>query len=111
MPPPTDSTHGDRHRLAERPAEAEHRGADDAGLRRTGSTAIRIISQRVAPSASAASSCSVGVCRKTSRQIAVMIGRIITASTSADGEHGAAGGRRRPGEERDPAEVRRPASA
>ena len=51
--------------------------------RPNGSTAIRIISQRVAPSASAASSCSTGVCRKTSRQIAVMIGRIMTASTMA----------------------------
>ena len=49
--------------------------------RPNGSTAIRIISQRVAPSASAASSCSFGVCRNTSRDTAVMIGRIITAST------------------------------
>src|SRR6185436_15492771 len=49
--------------------------------RPNGSTAIRIISQRVAPSASAASSCSFGVWRKTSRDTAVMIGRIITAST------------------------------
>jgi hypothetical protein len=48
-----------------------------------GSTARRIISQRVAPSARAASSCSAGACRNTSRQIAVMIGRIMTASTSA----------------------------
>ena len=48
--------------------------------RPNGSTAMRIISQRVAPSASAASSCSRGVCRKTSRESAVMIGRIITAS-------------------------------
>ena len=47
--------------------------------RPNGSTAIRIISQRVAPSASAASSCSLGVCRNTSRDTAVMIGRIITA--------------------------------
>ena len=50
--------------------------------RANGSTAIRIISQRVAPRASAASSCSRGVCRKTSRQSAVTIGRIITASTT-----------------------------
>ena len=48
-----------------------------------GSTAMRIISQRVAPRARAASSCSVGVCRKISRQIAVMIGTTMTASTSA----------------------------
>ena len=54
---------------------------DTIPLRAKGSTAIRTISQRVAPSASAASSWSFGVCRKTSRQIAVMIGRIITAST------------------------------
>jgi hypothetical protein len=46
-----------------------------------GSTAWRIISQRVAPRASEASSCSLGVCRKTSREIAVMIGSTITAST------------------------------
>ena len=48
---------------------------------RTGSTAIRIISQRVEPRASAASSCSTGVCRKISRQMAVMIGMTMTAST------------------------------
>ena len=46
-----------------------------------GSTAIVIISQRVAPSASAASSLSRGVCRKISRQSAVMIGSTMTAST------------------------------
>jgi hypothetical protein len=44
---------------------------------------MRVISQRVAPSASAASSCSRGVWRKISRQMAVMIGRIITARTIA----------------------------
>ena len=44
---------------------------------------MRIISQRVAPSARDASSCSFGVCRNTSRQMAVMIGRIMTASTRA----------------------------
>ena len=49
--------------------------------RPNGSTVCRIISQRVAPSASAASSSSRGVWRKTSRLTAVMIGRIITAST------------------------------
>src|SRR3712207_3105481 len=53
--------------------------------RPNGRTAMRIISQRVAPRASAASSCSLGVCRKISRDTAVMIGRIITASTSPAG--------------------------
>ena len=48
-----------------------------------GSTAVWIISHRVAPSASAASSCRRGVCRNTSRQTAVMIGSTITASTIA----------------------------
>ena len=48
-----------------------------------GSTAVRIISHRVAPRASAASSCSRGVCRKTSRDRAVTIGRIMIASTMA----------------------------
>ena len=47
-----------------------------------GSTAMRIISQRVAPSASAASSCSRGVWRKISRVREVMIGRIMIESTS-----------------------------
>ena len=47
-----------------------------------GSTAIRIISQRVAPSARAASRCVCGTCRNTSREMAAMIGRIITPSTS-----------------------------
>ena len=46
-------------------------------------TAWRIISQRVAPSASDASSWRRGVCRNTSREMAVMIGRIMTASTTA----------------------------
>lgn len=44
---------------------------------------MRTISQRVAPRARAASSCSFGVCRKTSRQMAVMIGITMTASTTA----------------------------
>lgn len=44
---------------------------------------MRTISQRVEPRASAASSWSFGVCRKTSRQMAVMIGMHMTASTSA----------------------------
>ena len=55
--------------------------ADTMPERAYGKTAMRVISQRVAPRASAASSCSRGVCRKISRQMAVMIGRIITAST------------------------------
>jgi|GEM_PF-3941951 len=49
--------------------------------RPNGSTAMRIISQRVAPSARAASRCDCGTWRNTSRVMAVMIGRIITAST------------------------------
>ncbi len=49
--------------------------------RANGRTAILIISQRVAPSARAASSCSLGVCRKISRVREVMMGRIMTAST------------------------------
>ena len=52
-------------------------------LRPNGKTAILIISQRVAPRASAASSCRTGVCRKISRQMAVMIGTTMTASTIA----------------------------
>ena len=48
--------------------------------RANGSTEIRITSQRVAPSASAASSCIRGTCRKTSRLTLVMIGRIMIAS-------------------------------
>ena len=42
---------------------------------------MRSISQRVAPSASAASFSATGATAKTSRQIAVMIGRIMIAST------------------------------
>ena len=42
---------------------------------------MRIISQRVAPNAQAASMVSRGTCRNTSREMALMIGRIITAST------------------------------
>ena len=66
---------------------------------------MRIISQRVAPRASAASSCRTGVCRKISRQSAVMIGRIMTASTMRGGEDRAAGAETGAGEEREPAEV------
>jgi hypothetical protein len=43
---------------------------------------MRIISQRVAPRARAASRCSAGAWENTSRASALMIGRIITASTS-----------------------------
>ncbi len=46
-----------------------------------GSTAVRIISHRVAPRASAASSLAVGVCRNTSRESEVMIGSTMIAST------------------------------
>ena len=68
----------DRDRLADRAAEPEHRAAGDPG-REYGSTAIRIISQRVAPSASAASLCSAGTVAITSREIAETIGRIMIA--------------------------------
>ena len=47
-----------------------------------GRTAIRIISQRVAPSASAPSWRRRGVWANTSRATAETIGRIITASTT-----------------------------
>ena len=50
--------------------------------RQYGSTAMRIISQRVAPSASAASLWSAGTVAITSRLIALTIGRIMIASTS-----------------------------
>src|SRR3954452_19255062 len=49
--------------------------------RPNGSTVMRIISQRVAPRASAPSRSARGVWENTSRITAVMIGRIITAST------------------------------
>src|SRR5699024_8990795 len=49
--------------------------------RPNGRTACRIISHRVAPRASEASSWSFGVCRNTSRMVAVMIGTIMIAST------------------------------
>ena len=47
-----------------------------------GRTAVRIISQRVAPNAKAPSLCVVGVWAKTSREIAVTIGRIMIAKTT-----------------------------
>ena len=50
--------------------------------RPNGSTVVLIISQRVAPSACAPSCSLRGVCEKTSRETAEMIGRIITARTS-----------------------------
>ncbi len=50
--------------------------------REYGSTAMRIISQRVAPSASAASLCSAGTVAITSRAIAETIGRIMIARIS-----------------------------
>ena len=70
-----------------------------------GSTAVRIISHRVAPRASAPSLWVAGVWSKTSRLIAVMIGRIMIASTSRGqedraGRHGALRA-----EQRDPAQV------
>ncbi|KFC50413.1 hypothetical protein GY12_19885 [Micrococcus luteus] len=52
--------------------------------RANGNTVILIISQRVAPRPSAASSWSFGVWVKISRQSAVMIGRTITASTTPE---------------------------
>src|SRR5262245_23767964 len=50
--------------------------------RLNGRTAMRIISQRVAPRPNAASSSLRGVCRNTSRASALTIGRIITVSTT-----------------------------
>ena len=50
--------------------------------REYGSTAIRIISQRVAPSASDASLRSGGTVEMTSREIAETIGRIMIARIS-----------------------------
>ena len=51
-------------------------------LRPYGSTVIRMTSHLVAPIAWAASMWARGVCRNTSRLTEVMIGRIITASTT-----------------------------
>ena len=64
-------------------------------LRPNGSTVIRTTSHLVAPSACAASMWVRGVCRNTSRVTAVMIGRIITASTTPGGEDRAATASRR----------------
>ena len=79
--------------------------AETMPLRPNGKTAIRIISQRVAPRARAASSCSTGVCRKISRQIAVMIGTTMTASTIAAVKIVRPVPRPSPREEREPAHV------
>src|SRR6201996_1483129 len=56
--------------------------AATAPLRPNGSTVIRTTSHLVAPSACAASMCGLGVCRKTSRDTEVMMGRTITANTT-----------------------------
>src|SRR5690606_3292059 len=81
-PPETDSTMA----TAIVSPSARPRPSIDAPMiadRPNGSTVILIISQCVAPSASAASSCRRGVCRNASRTTAVMIGSTMTASTSA----------------------------
>ena len=80
--------------------------AETMPLRPKGSTAMRIISQRVAPSASAASSWRTGVCRKISRQIAVMIGTTMTARTIAAVKIVRPVADTVAGEEREPADVR-----
>ena len=54
--------HGDG--LAERAAEAEHRRREMTPARPNGSTAVRIISHRVAPSARAASLCVAASARR-----------------------------------------------
>ena len=74
-------------------------------LRPKGKTAMRIISHRVAPRASAASSWRTGVWRKISRQIAVMIGTTITARTIAAVKIVRPVARHRAGEEREPPHV------
>ena len=51
-------------------------------LREYGITAMRIISHRVAPRASAASLCSAGTVAITSRAMAETIGRIMMARIS-----------------------------
>ena len=47
-----------------------------------GTTTSQVVSQRVAPSASAASRCSAGTARITSREIEMMNGTIMTDSTT-----------------------------
>ena len=66
---------------------------------------MRIISQRVAPSACAPSCSLRGVCEKTSRATAETIGRIITREDQADDQHRAAGDRGGPFEDRQEAEL------
>ena len=71
----------DRDRLAERAAEPEDDGGDDAAAH-DGTTTVRTISQRVAPSPTAPSSSSPGRSTKSSRQIDDVIGMIMIVSTS-----------------------------
>ena len=71
----------DGDRLAERAAEAEHRGAGDTGLAERAAPTCGSFPSGSRPSASAASRWVCGTCRKTSREMAAMIGRIMTAST------------------------------
>ena len=70
-----------------------------------GSTAMRIISHRVAPSARAASRLACGTCRKTSREMAATIGSIMIASTTEAAKTDLPKVSGRVGEERDEAEV------
>ena len=74
---------GDGHRLAERSTEAEHGAADHAGApvrndRLADHLPASSLRGRATPPRAGA-----GVCRNTSREMAVMIGRIMTASTAA----------------------------
>ena len=69
----------DGDRLADAPAPCPSIAPPVIPGREYGSTAIRIISQRVAPSASAASLFSAGTVAITSREIADTIGRIMIA--------------------------------
>ena len=52
-----------------------------------GRTTFQVVSQRVAPSASAPSRCSVGTARITSREIEMMNGMIITGQHHARRKH------------------------
>ena len=70
-----------------------------------GRTVIRIISQRVAPSACAPSCSLRGVCAKASRATAETIGRIITARTSPATSIVRPVAEAGPFEDRDPAEL------
>ena len=76
--------HGQRHRLAERPAEAEDDRPDmlrDA----VGRVTARIVSHVVAPRPKAASRILGGTAASESREIAEMVGRTMMASTMAAG--------------------------